>query len=219
DALQRSGEIVKLKALIAAAFLTIVVSAQAASVRPARADDPFVINAILSLTGSAAFLGQGENRTLKVAETAVNKAGGIGGRPIRFDVADDQSSPQVAVQLFNGIVAKNVSVVLGPGLTGTCRAVAPLLNNVVDYCLSPGIRPERGSYMFSAGFLVKDGMIVALRYLRARRLERVAFISSTDATGQDGEESFHLALQLPENKSIQFVDNEHFNATDISVAA
>ncbi len=209
-----------LRPAVAVALVTGLLAGAGGSTPPAQADEPYVINAILSLTGSAAFLGQGEARTLEVAEAAVNKSGGIGGRPVHFAIADDQSSPQVAVQLLNGIAAKNASVVIGPSLTGTCRAVAPLLNTaILAYCLSPGVRPERGSYMYSSGFLVKDGLTVALRYLRARNLDRVAFLSSTDATGQDGEESFRASLLLPENKSIQFVDNEHFNPADISVAA
>src|SRR5579863_7434972 len=107
---------VVLRPLVAAVLVAALIAAQGASAGQAQANEPYVISAILSLTGFAAFLGQGEARTLKVAEAAVNKSGGINGRPIHFAVVDDQSSPQVAVQLFNDIASKNV--VIGPSLTG-----------------------------------------------------------------------------------------------------
>jgi branched-chain amino acid transport system substrate-binding protein len=44
-------------------------------------------------------------------------------------------------------------------------------------------------------------------------------ISSVDATGEDMERQSDAALQLPENKSVELVDREHFNTLDFSVAA
>lgn len=211
-----------IKRLLTLALAGLLIAGPGTAIEPAGAQQqPYVINAILSMTGSAAFIGQGEARTLKVVEAAVNKEGGVRGRPIHFEVVDDQSSPQVAVQLLNRIKGSGeAAAVIGPSLVATCNAITPILNDTtVAYCLSPGARPKPGSFLFSSGFIVKDGLIVALRYLRAKHLDRVAFLSSTDATGQDGEASFREALALPENSAIQFVANEHFNPSDISVAA
>jgi branched-chain amino acid transport system substrate-binding protein len=58
-----------------------------------RAADPFEINVIISMTGSGAFLGKDQQAVLAAIESQVNKAGGIRGRPIKFAIADDQSSP------------------------------------------------------------------------------------------------------------------------------
>src|ERR1700733_10033592 len=62
---------------------------------PARAADPFVIEAVFPLSGSGAFLGKAEQQTLGVMETIINRGGGISGQPVHFNVADDASSPQV----------------------------------------------------------------------------------------------------------------------------
>jgi len=64
------------------------------------------IPVILPLTGNASFLGQGIQRVLKVLEAVVNKDGGIGGSQLRFAFRDDQTSPQVAVQLTNALFSK-----------------------------------------------------------------------------------------------------------------
>jgi hypothetical protein len=61
---------------------------------------PYEINAIVSLTGPAAFIGVSIAKTLGLVEAAANRHGGINGRPVKFVLADDQSSPQVTVQLL-----------------------------------------------------------------------------------------------------------------------
>jgi ABC-type branched-subunit amino acid transport system substrate-binding protein len=50
--------------------------------RSIAAGDPIELNAILSLTGSGAFLGTAEQSGLLQAAEEVNKAGGIAGRQV-----------------------------------------------------------------------------------------------------------------------------------------
>lgn len=184
------------------------------------ADREIEIPTILSLTGQAAFIGTTYQKTLVGLETVINRNGGIKGQPIHFAFSDDQSNPQTSVQLMNVLLARKVNAVLGPNLTGTCRAVAPLLTNgPADYCLSPGIHPSKGSYVFSVGVDTRDQIQVVLRYLRLRGWRNVAMIVTTDATGQDAEEAFSEALKQPENQGTRFVAVEHFNVSDQSVAA
>jgi branched-chain amino acid transport system substrate-binding protein len=184
------------------------------------ADAPYDINVILSLTGQGAFIGKGYQEVLNVFQATVNKRGGIKGQPIRFVFQDDQTSPQVTVQLANAVIAKGAPILLGPTITGTCRAVAPLVTNgPVDYCLSPGLHPVKDSYNYSVSTATSDMIGVALRYFRDRGWHRIARITTTDATGQDADEAFSHWLALPENKDLTVVDEEHFSVSDLSVAA
>jgi len=184
------------------------------------APDPYTIDVILPQTGVAAFLGRSIGTSLAVVEDTVNKSGGINGRPIKFALADDQSNPQVAVQLVNGIIAKKAAVMLGSSLSATCGAVAPLLKDgPVDFCMSPGIHPAEGSYVFSPAPSTVDLAQGTAHYMRFRGWKRVAFIFSTDSSGQDGERTIDQAFGLPENKDVSIVDVEHFAVTDLSVAA
>jgi branched-chain amino acid transport system substrate-binding protein len=184
------------------------------------AADPYEINVILPLTGGAAFLGKEESASLGVVEALVNKSGGIRRRPIKFVYSDDQSSPQVAVQLANQVIAKGVPIVFGSTLVALCSAMAPLMKNgPVMYCFSPGIYPERGSYVFTASIAVKDLLTASARYYREKGFKKLAVITSTDASGQDGENNVNAAFGGPEGAGIEIVDREHFNLTDISVAA
>ena len=184
---------------------------------------PIKIPAILSLTGYGAFPSQGDKQSMLLIQEYVNKHGGIGPdhRPIEFDITDDGSNPQTAVQLQNIILASKAPLMLGPGLTQQCNAVTSLVkdNGPTQYCMSPAIHPAPGGFIFSTSVSLEDDIIVNVRYLRQRGFTRIAILSSTDATGQESDRDYDVAKALPENKSIEYVAREHFNLSDVSVAA
>ncbi len=206
----------RLTRLLSLALPLILASAPAA--RAAQAT--YEINVILPLTGQAAVIGKADQDMFNAFEASINKAGGIKGQPIHFVYADDQTSPQVAVQLANGLIAKGVSLFLGPAIAGTCRAVAPLVvNGPIDYCLSPGLHPAKDSYMFSVSVASSDLIGVALRYFHERGWHRIARLTTTDATGQDADAAFAKWMAQPENKDLSIVADEKFNVGDISATA
>ena len=199
--------------LVTGAFATLLALAPLG----ARAADPFEINAILAVTGPAAFLGKAQITALGLIEDQVNKKGGINGRPIKFVISDDQSSPQVAVQLFNAVTAKKVSVILGSTISSLCNAMTSLATDgPVIYCLSPAIHPPAGSYAFSSETSTTDQLAASAKYFRARGWRKVALITSSDATGQDAERGIDATFL---QNGIDIVTREHFNIADVSVAA
>jgi branched-chain amino acid transport system substrate-binding protein len=189
--------------------------------RPAGAADPFEIPVIMPLTGGGAFLGTSENQSLGIIEKMVNASGGIKGRPIHFAVQDDQSNPQVAVQLTNGAIAKKPPVILGSSVVAMCNAMAAIVKAAgpVQYCFSPGIHPVANSYTFSSSVSTDDLAIAALRYFHGKHWNKVAMITSTDASGQDAERAFVEAAHRTENAGLSLVITEHFNPADVTVSA
>jgi len=187
---------------------------------PGNAADPLEIYVISSQTGPISFGGKLQAPGALGLEAYVNKTGGIRGRPIKVVIIDEQSNPSVAVQEVNELIAKHVPVVIGPGSTGTCNAVAPVIKTtIVAYCSSPGAHPTLGSYMFGTSFGTDDLIAAGVKYLRLRGFRRIAVISTTDASGQDGEKGFDAAMADPANKDLVLVDREHYNGTDLTVAA
>lgn len=198
------------------ALLVVLLSASSATL----AADPVDIYAMLPLTGPAAFSGKGNQNALTALEAMVNAQGGISGRPVRFQFLDDQSSAPVSVELTNQLIAKNVQWMLGPGVVASCRATEPLLKNgPLQYCQSPAVHPAKDSYLFSASVSSQDLIVALVRYARNRGWKRIAFITPTDASGQDGDSALDQALALPENKDMVLVRREHFNNNDVSVSA
>jgi branched-chain amino acid transport system substrate-binding protein len=185
-------------------------------------EGPVDVDVIISLTGPGGFAGQANQKSLAVYEADVNAHGGIRGRPLHLVFHDDQTSPQLVVQLMNGIIARHPAVVVGPAFAALCNAVAPMVaSGPVDYCLSPSIYPPKGSYVFSNGPSQADLIGAMVRYFRDRGIKRIAAITTTDATGQDADKALNDEFVTAENKRAGLVlsAHEHYNPTDIDVTA
>jgi branched-chain amino acid transport system substrate-binding protein len=204
-------------AVLALCFATMTVVVPMPS--PAQAE-PYEINAIMPLTGTAAFLGQTLLQGLKLVEKQTNDSGGIHGRPLKFAIADDQSSPQIDVQLLAPLIAKHVPVVIDGGPVAMCRAAMPLVTaGPVLYCLSPALYPPTGSFAFSTSGSSEDETRALVNFMRSKKWKRVGIIVPTDATGQEFERVIHTLMALPENRGMDIVSFEHFAPADISIAA
>jgi branched-chain amino acid transport system substrate-binding protein len=182
---------------------------------------PYEIYAVLPLSGGAAFLGKQEAAAIAVFEDNVNKAG-IDGRQIHVTVGDDQTDPEVAVQLMTQALANHPAIVLDGGPATTCRATAALIaNGPLQYCLTPSIHPAPGSYQFSALYSSDDILAVSMRYLRARGFKKIAVLNGTDASGQDADQILQALIKTPEyvNAGVSFVAYEHYNLNDLNVTA
>jgi branched-chain amino acid transport system substrate-binding protein len=203
-----------MKTFVTALVLSLACGAVAAA-------EPYDIHVILPLTGGGAFLGQGHRDTFEILAGVVNKTGGVAGRPVHFVYHDDQSSPQVAVQLANEVLAEKPAVVLGSSLVAMCAAMAPLMQSApaVDYCLSPAYHPAPGSFVFSSSSSAIDQSAAVVRYFRLEGWTKLATLANTDATGQANDKAMDEVMARPENKGMRLVAREHFNPTDVSVAA
>jgi branched-chain amino acid transport system substrate-binding protein len=185
------------------------------------ADDTVELPTLLSVTGGAAFIGKEALQSMQLLTDLQNAKGGIRGKKLHVDLHDTTSTPATAVQLLNQVISSShPAAVFGPTFTAECNALAPLITSgPVDSCYSPGVHPAPGTFMFSGG-VGSDSMAVAITtYFRSRGWTKVAIISSTDASGQDFEENFNKAMELPANKTLNLVAREHFATSDLSVNA
>jgi branched-chain amino acid transport system substrate-binding protein len=208
------------RVLLAFAFSLLLALAPG---QKAFAADSYDIHVIVPTTGGASFVGQGQKDVLEALADEVNKTGGIRGKPLHFIFGDDQTNPQVAVQLATDVLGGKPApaVIMGSSLVGQCLAIAPLVaDGPVQYCLSPAIHPKAGGYVFSAGSSSIDQIAAVMRYYRMKGWTKLATLMSTDASGQDGDRAVDTILAYPENQGVmQKVIAEHFNPGDVSVAA
>ncbi len=209
----------RLLRFLAASALGVLITLP--TMAPAGAADPLTIDVILSLTGPGSFLGKNEQTALGAVESTVNKAGGVNGRPVHFAIVDDSSSPQVDVQLANGLMAQGKQLILGPSLAGGCNAITALLkaDGPLLYCLTAGAHPAKGGFAFTYGVSTGDLIAANIRYFHDKGWKKIALITSTDASGQDGENGLDAALRRPEFADMTLVDREHYAVADQTVTA
>jgi len=201
------------------ALAILVLSLVPLGARPAD-QPPIEINAIESLTGPAAFTGLEEQQTINLLTSIVNREGGIRGRPLKVNFTDDESNPQIAVQLMSRYASAHDAVVFGPGFTATCQAALPVVDKSgpLMICGSPGLVAPPGSYGIAGGPTVDDAMLALMRYFRDRGWTRIGVLASTDASGQAYVHGIQAAALRPEMKDVQIVALERMNVSDISVA-
>lgn len=200
-----------------AALLAFLLVAGTGRAQPA----PLNIDVILPLTGASAFVGQALAQTVAVFEKYANAHGGVRGQPIHFSVADDQTSPQVALQLANAAIARHAPVILGSGVTATCASIgaAVAAGGPVEFCMSPGYAPPPNSYAFASTATIASSAHAQLTYAKLRNFRRIAFLLSTDATGIASAAVYAAALKQPDLREIELVADERISNSDISAAA
>lgn len=185
-----------------------------------RAAEPYPIHVIATITGPSAFVGQYMKLNFDAFADWVNQTGGIGGRPLQFIYGDNQSQPQISVQLATEVLATHPAAMMVTGPVANCAAVVPLLaNGPVTWCNSPALHPAPGSYAFASGPDTLDGVNTVLRYYRLKGWTKIGVLNSTDVTGQDADKAIAIDMKLAENAPMTIVDYEHFNPGDLTVSA
>jgi branched-chain amino acid transport system substrate-binding protein len=201
---------------IAAALLALVASPSAI-----RAADPLTIDVILPMTGPASFSGTAQQQAVQIFERVANKAGGVHGRPVHFQIHDDQSNPIIAVQIVNEILPKKPTVIMGPSIAATCSAVSPLMATAgpVEYCFSPVADPPRGGYVFAISQSIRAITLNEIAHVRALGFRRLAILSANDASGQRDTETLLSGLRDSADQTVKVVAQAQFSPADLSIAA
>jgi branched-chain amino acid transport system substrate-binding protein len=102
---------------------------------------PYKIGSEQPLSGVAADGGKTAVVGLQMAVDRINKNGGINGRPVELDIADDTSSPAVARQKTEKMVQQDgIDAHVGGFLSNICLACMPVWNqakivNMISVCL------------------------------------------------------------------------------------
>ncbi len=210
----------KFIATAAKRLLTVGFGILLAIVPPAAfGDDNLTINAILPLTGPAAFIGLDQKNATEIFESLINKSGGVRGRRVHFQIFDDQSSPQIDLQIVNSLIAQHAAVFIGPSNSASCSAVEPVVraSGPVEYCLSPALSPQKGSFVFASARSLPATDAAMARFLNDKGYDRVATLSVTDASGQAGLHTLEDVLR--NYPAVHIVDEELFAPTAITVTA
>src|SRR6201994_1887418 len=175
----------------------------------------YTIHAIISETGSAAFLGVEQKAALQALAKHVNATGGIDGKKLAFAISDNQSTAATSVSLASPLLSQSPVLLVG-SVTTTDRPVDDLAggSGPVIYDLSPGDHPKLGGYVYSTSNSTVNQTKAFINFVKSKGWTRVAAITSTDSSGQDGWTNIQKASA---GSSVKIVNHQTFDPTDVSV--
>jgi branched-chain amino acid transport system substrate-binding protein len=177
----------------------------------------YTVHAIVSETGSAAFLGVEEAAAFNALAKHVNATGGIDGHPLAFAISDNQSTASTSVSLASPLVGQAPVLLVG-SITSTDKPVDDLVTSggPVVYDLSPGDHPALGSYVYSSSNSTTNQTQAFINFAESKGWKKVAVINSTDSSGQDGWTNIQRAV-AGSNGAVTVTDHEAFDPTAVSV--
>jgi len=175
----------------------------------------YTVHAIISETGSAAFLGVEQKAALQALAKHVNATGGIDGKKLAFAVSDNQSTAATSVSLASPLLSQSPVLMVG-SVTTTDKPVDQLANSggPVIYDLSPGDHPKLGGYVYSTSNSTVNQTKAFVNFAQSKGWTRVAAITSTDSSGQDGWANIQKATA---GSPVKIVSHQTFDPTDVSV--
>ncbi len=167
-----------------------------------------------SFSGLVADLGMANVNGAKLSVEAVNKAGGIQGRPIELVTYDDTNDPSVAVtRAQKAITSDGAQVIIGGTNAPTAMSIRGVSNQAKIVDISPQAQnrelTEGMPWIFRVGTidLYNGRALVAL--MMKLGYKKPALISDNTAFGQSGDKSLQEALT---EKGIKWVTDQKHNA-------
>jgi branched-chain amino acid transport system substrate-binding protein len=155
---------------------------------PALAEDTIKIGSVLSITGPASFLGEPEDKTLRMYFDKINSAGGVAGKKIELVTYDDGGDASKARTFATRLIEDDkVVAMVGGSTTGATMAMIPVFEEAQVPFISLGggieiIDPVR-KYVFKTPHTDKMACEKIFENLKQRKLTKIALISGTDGFG------------------------------------
>src|SRR6201991_3659267 len=188
---------------------------------PAYAAETGKIGSVLSITRPASFLGDPEDKTLKLYVDKINAAGGIAGKKIELIVYDDGGDANKARTFATRLVEDDkVSAMVGGSPTGTTTAMIPVFEEAkVPFISLAGaievVDPVR-KYVFKTPHTDKLACEKIFENLKLRTFTKIAMISGTDGFGASIRAQ---CLKVAGNYVSQVVADESYGPRDTDMTA
>ncbi len=183
--------------------------------------DPYVIGAVLSLSGTYAGLGEPEKNTIVMELERINAAGGVNGHQVEVVIEDDATDPAKA-QAATVRLIEQVDVVAIIGATGTGQTMG--MRGDIDRAGIPQVSVAGGTVITSQfDALVfqtpwSNSLVVpfTLNRLQDEGITKIALLYDTGGFGTDGAAvvTDHVA-----EYGIMVVAEDTFNPGDTDMTA
>jgi branched-chain amino acid transport system substrate-binding protein len=204
-------------------LLTALVFGAAAltAVQPASAQGTIKVGSVLSVTGPASFLGEPEDKTLRLYVDKINASGGVAGKKIELVIYDDGGDANKARTFATRLVEDDkVIAMVGGSTTGTSMAMIPVFEDAqIPFISLAGaievVEPVK-KFAFKTPHTDKMACEKIFEDLKRRSLTKIGMISGTDGFGA----SMRAQCQkVASNYGIQILADENYGPRDSDMTA
>ena len=184
--------------------------------RTAWAADPIRLGAVVSATGAVSFLGDPEQKTLKLYVDRINAAGGVRGRPIALQIYDDASDTTqartFALRLLN---QDRVTALIGGTSTGSTMSMIPVAEDAEVPFIALGgaltiVDPVK-KWVFKTPATDRIAAQRTFAQMKQQGISKVGMLNGSDGYGQSGREQ---AKQTAKPAGIELVADETYAPSD-----
>ncbi len=207
-----------------ARFSSLALLALALIAPRAQAEEKTIkIGAVLAVTGPASFLGAPEAKTLQMLVEQTNARGGLKGKKVELIIKDTGASPEKAISFTKQLIEEErVFAILGPTTSGETMAIKALAEENKTLLLSCAaaeviVQPV-ATHVFKTPQKDSDAVIKIFNEMKARKISRIAVLSSNTGFGKAGKEQLE---KLAPAHGMQIAMSEVYDkaATDLTAEA
>ncbi|MFP4644403.1 MAG: ABC transporter substrate-binding protein, partial [Spirochaetales bacterium] len=192
---------------------------------PGVSDDEILIGSTQALSGPVASIGTPLAEGMQAYFARVNEEGGIHGREVNLEVADDQFDPSSTTTLTRRLVERDgVFAIVGSLGSPNVLAVMDYLNdNGVPFVYQGGgatelaVPPKEYVFPFQPNYLLEGNLMVQYM-VEELGYERLGVIYRDADDGQNAYDSMQETVELYDNAEIVEAVSVEADATDFSSA-
>jgi branched-chain amino acid transport system substrate-binding protein len=178
------------------------------------ADAQIKIGAILSVSGPAAAMGVGYKGAFEFFPSE------IAGQKVEYIIRDDATDANTAFTIAQKMISEDhVDAFIGPSLTASDAAVAPLANqaHVPMIAMAPyEYDPAKQPYTFNDAQPLSLMVSVVFKYMQQHGVKDIGFIGFSDGWGDQVLAATRLSAQV---EGVTILADERYARTDTSVEA
>ncbi|MBF4510793.1 MAG: ABC transporter substrate-binding protein [Aeromicrobium sp.] len=178
--------------------------------------EPYVVGAVLSLTGAQSALGVPEKNAIDLEVARINAEGGINGHPLEVIIEDDASDVDQAIARTTKLIEQdNVLAIIGSTGTGQSMAMREVIAEAgipqVSLAGSLIITQDFSPLVFQTPWSNALVVDVTLEYLADLGLTNVGLITEDTGFGKDGRT---LVAETAANHGLTVVSDQVFKPAD-----
>jgi len=177
--------------------------------------EPYLIGAVVSLTGTYAGLGVPEKQAIELEVARVNEGGGINGRPVEVLFEDDATDAAKAQAATVRLIEEGVIAVIGATGTGQTMAMRTDLERagIPQISMAGGsvVTAEFSEWVFQTPWPNRVVVPFVLDRMAEAGYTEIGIISDTGGYGVDGRDIILASAATP---GVTIVADEAFNPGD-----